>query len=128
MRLPPNMNSEQLRVAAHIGVADDTACVVTIAASTTEQWVIDKVICSYDGTPTAGRLTVAIGGVTKCAVDITAAGATTIDFGTGREQTGIHGTIATSGDYAGSAKNQQAVITLAAGGTGIGGELVVLYR
>jgi hypothetical protein len=128
MRLSPNLLSEETRVSQTLSVADNTATVVTIAADTGQEWVVDKAIFSYDASPTGGLLTVAIGGNNICILDIIAGGQVVIDFRAGRENIGITGVLATSGQYSGTARNQAVVVTLAAGGSGIGSELTVIYR
>lgn len=60
--------------------ASGADAVITIAADANQFWVLDWIGYSYATTPTNGKLTIAIGGVTVYAVDITAAGPSHIDF------------------------------------------------
>ncbi len=85
----------------------NTDAVVTFAASANKAWSITSISWSYDGSPTGGNLTVAVGGVTKFQVDITAAGPGFFGLGLG----------------IGGEKNQAVVFTLAAGGAGVSGKL-----
>ena len=81
--------------------AAGSAAVITIPAVAGQFWVIDWISASYAATPTAGLLTIHIGGVLVYQVDITASGPVHIDLGMP-----IYREIA----------NQSVVITLAAGG------------
>jgi hypothetical protein len=73
--------------------------VVTIAANAVEFWVIDWITWSYSNVPTAGKLTVTIGGTVVWEVDVTVGGPGHVEF-TGA----LYG-----------AKNQAVVVTLANG-------------
>lgn len=115
MRTEPKTGARQI-LASDLDVADNTAAAVTVAADTDEFWVVDRIDWSYDAAPTGGLLTIAYGTspTTVWQVDITAAGPGFVNF-----DRGLHNA---------ATKNEQLVVTLAAGGAGIGGELNVLYR
>jgi hypothetical protein len=111
MRGTANLDAEQ-RYAVHVPAAD-TAAVVTLTPDSAEELLaIDHIAWSYTASPTGGRLTVAIGGVTVLDLDITTGGPGPIEFG--------RGLVGKPGETI--------VVTLAAGGSGIGGKLNVSYR
>ena len=92
-----------------------TAAVCTKTADADNFWVIDWIRWSYDGVPTGGKVTVAIGGVTIDEFDVTAGGPGMMRYDPPLyvpEQT----------------KNQAAVVTLASGGVGVTGKILVRGR
>jgi hypothetical protein len=91
--------------------SSNTACIITLAALTDAKYVIHAVQWSYTAAPTGGRLTIAFGAspTTELDVDIISGGPG--GFGL---------------DLAG-AKNEQMVVTLSAGGSGITGKLNIQY-
>lgn len=84
----------------HVAQASGTACVVTLSALTREYRVVDWISYSYSASPTNGKLTVTIAGVTKYEIDITAAGPDHVDL----SHAPIYGE-----------KNEAVVVTLADG-------------
>lgn len=93
--------------------ADNAAGTVTISAITVECWVVRQIDFSYDDPPSAAAtLTVTAGGTTIYQIDITSGGAGQLHF-----PLGLHN----------STFNEEVVITLLAGGSGIGGSLNVAY-
>lgn len=111
MRLPPNYEAK-VELAKDYPAAN-TAAVITIAASEKEAWSLKGIEWSYDGTPTGGRLTVAIDGTTYLDLDITTGGPGQLEFPEG---------------FSRSTKNEEVVITLAAGGAGVTGKLTTQYQ
>jgi hypothetical protein len=87
--------------------SSNTAAVLTYAALAERKHVLYQIDYSYDGAPTAGALTVTLGGVTVFSLDVVAAGRDTILFSPEKE--GKH--------------NSAMVITLADGGVGVSGKL-----
>jgi hypothetical protein len=111
MRGTANLDAEQKYAVAE--PAANAAAVVTLTpVDANELFVVDHIAFSYSGTPTAGRLTVEIGGVVICKLDITTGGPGPIDW-----QRGLCGK-----------PGETIVITLAAGGSGIAGLLNVSYH
>ena len=95
--------------------AANTAAVITIAASSEQYWALDWAMWSYSEEPTAGRLTVAIGGTTYLDIDITSAGPGPLRF-----DPPVYNPAFTKGEAM--------VITLAAGGGTCVGKLSARYR
>jgi len=93
----------------------NTAAVTTIAVDAEQFWVLDYVRWSYDGVPTGGKVTVAIDGTTVDEFDITASGPGILHY--------YPGLYAEDQD-----KNETLVVTLAAGGVGVTGKLMIRYR
>lgn len=104
-------------IASDLDVADNVAAVVTITAAANDTWDVRGIYWSYDAAPTGGNLLVTIDGTTEVTEDIFAAGPGQMLFALEDREDGLRG-----------AKNQEVVVTLAAGGAGIGGQLNVLYR
>lgn len=92
-----------------------TAAVCTHAADAENFWCIDWIRWSYDGTPTGGKITVAIGGVTVEEFDITSGGP-----GIMRYKGPLYDPAQTL--------NQAVVVTLASGGGSVTGKLLVRGR
>ena len=89
--------------------ASNTAATKTIAAVATARHVLTKLVWSYSGAPTGGRLTVVDGATTVFDIDISAAGPGSI------------------GLMAPMSLNSAMAVTLAAGGVGITGKLQFYY-
>lgn len=100
-------------IAAGVYPAANTAAVVTLAAVTKNYYIVDAMQFSYDGDPTGGRLTVAIGGETVFDVSITKGGPGPIPIPPGLTRGVV---------------NEACVVTLAAGGSNITGKLNLQYR
>ena len=92
-----------------------SAAVSTIAADADHFWVVERIDYSYSSTPTAGGLTVEIGGTLLLDIDITAAGPGVLDF----SQSPLY-----ASDYA---KSEALVVTLKDGGASTQ-KLTVRYR
>ena len=93
-----------------VNPADNVAAAVTLAAAGAGNFnVLSQVFYSYDAAPTAGTLTIADGAVTVFLIDITAAGPSQFTFNPPLE---------------GSA-NTALVVTLAAAGAAVGGNVSV---
>lgn len=89
--------------------ADNTAAVITLAATTGVVHVVDWITCCYDATPAADKsLLVSIGGATIYELDIIAAGPLHLDFG---------------GCPFEGAAGEAIVITLEAAGAACGGQV-----
>lgn len=73
------VDDAQARLVTAAAVSGSDA-VITIALSDSQFWVLDWISYSYATAPTAGKLTVTIGGVLVYDVDITAAGSGHINF------------------------------------------------
>lgn len=113
---PPNVAATELN--DYHAPNSDTAAVVTIAANAEHFWAIDSIHFGYNGLPDGAKtLIVTINSVEVHREYIPA------DIDTA----GPHETLFPGGLYTG-AKNQEAKITLAAGGTGISGAVNVTYR
>ena len=93
--------------------AANTAAVVTLAADPEQVHVLDRLEFSYDGAPTGGSITVAIGGSTVFQHTITAGGPGQFTF----DNAPLYGGL-----------NASMVITLAAGGAGVVGKLTARTR
>lgn len=93
--------------------SDNTAAVITISALAEERWAVIQIFGSYDATPTGGKVTVTSAGVTIFEIDLPAAG----------PFNGLLGDAPIQGG-----KNEDVVITLAAGGSGKIGKLNVAYK
>jgi len=91
--------------------AANTAAVVTVAAVEEEIHVVVYILLSYNAAPTNGRLTVVSGSTTLLDQDITSEGLAPLPI-----EAGIHN----------GTKNEAMVVTLAAGGSGVIGNLEVL--
>jgi hypothetical protein len=89
----------------------NTNAVLTVAAIAGQIHILDTLWFSYSGTPTGGRITIAIGGVTVLDQDITASGPGPLPLNR----------------MNGGRENQAVVITLYAGGVGVIGKLSVQY-
>lgn len=92
-----------------------TPAVCTKAASADQFYCIDWIRWSYDGTPTGGKVTVAVGGVTIDEFDITSGGPGIMRYDPPLyvpEQT----------------LNQAVVVTLASGGGSVTGKILVRGR
>lgn len=85
----------------------NAAVAITFPAIATRAIIIDSIVWSYGGTPTGGKLTVAHGATTVLEVDITASGPGALPLNL-------------SADI-----NEQVVVTLGAGGSGVVGKLNV---
>lgn len=85
--------------------------VLTIPAIPDEIHVLDQLWISYSGTPTGGRLIVAIGGVTKLDVDVTQSGPGPLPLNR----------------MNGGKVNEAVVITLKAAGAGVVGKVAAQY-
>jgi hypothetical protein len=112
---PTNRDAVQ-RNAKDITASANTDAVITIVADARNYHVIDSVHCSYKlGSGTTGKLTIAIGGTTVHETDITT--------------NGVYEYLFAGGLYSATqAKNEPAVITLAAGGTSVVGKVNCTYR
>lgn len=98
-----------------LDAAANAAATITVAADADQFHALDWVGWSYDATPTGGKLTVAIGGVTFAEADITSAGPGMLRFDPplyNSEQT----------------KSEAMVITLAAAGAGVTGKVYARVR
>lgn len=115
MRSNTNLEACATPVFARHYPAANTAAVITIAADAEQFWVLDWLMWSYSEVPTAGRLTVAIGGTTYIDLDITAAGPGPLRFEPPLYNPSF-------------AKGETMVITLAAGGGTCTGKLSARYR
>lgn len=94
--------------------ASNTAAVVTLAAAgTTQARIVEQIVWSYDGNPTGGNITITNDGTAIFDIDITAGGPGSITF---------------PGDVLKSTANKALVITLAAGGSGISGNINVFHK
>lgn len=91
--------------------AANADAVITLAAIADEIHVLDQLWFSYSATPTAGRLTITIGGVTKLDLDITQSGPGPLPLNR----------------MNGGKPNEAVVITLKAAGSGVVGKLTVQY-
>lgn len=95
-------------VASDSGAAGEAAT-VTIAASETQRWVIDKIMAGYDTTLAAPVLiTITAGGSTVCKIPVGTDGAVDLDFDDG---------ILSGG------QNEEVVVTLPA----VAGKVATLY-
>lgn len=103
-----------VRTASDVNVpgAGNVAAVLTYAAVAGKAHVLDSVTFGYDGTPTAGMLTVSDAGVTVFSVPVTAGGPGPIEF-----VPPIRGTT-----------NAAMVVTLAAGGGSVKGQISAAHR
>jgi hypothetical protein len=107
-------------LATHLtGTASSADVTLTIAAKADEFWVIDWISWSYSADPTAGALSVTIGGTTVYQIDITTGGPAHIDFTEGPLYTKLR-------TSSGPRKNEAVVITLDNGA--VVGKLNVRYR
>lgn len=100
-----------LKHAVKNDAAGNAAAVITLAAVPGEFHVLDQLWFSYSAAPTGGRLTIAIGGVTKLDLDVTQSGPGPIPLNR----------------MNGGKANEEVVITLAAGGSGVTGKLNIQY-
>lgn len=89
--------------------ASNTAAAITLVKSANTRYVLHKVIFSYSAAPTGGRLTIT-GGQETLDIDIIVGGPGGVDLP----------------PYS-CLLNTDCVITLAAGGSGIGGKLNISY-
>lgn len=96
--------------------AANTAATVTLAAVANSaggegrRWSIGGIAWSYDATPSGGSISITNGGTKAFDLDITSAGPGSITFGEPLK----------------ADPNAAVVVTLAAGGAGVTGKLVVL--
>lgn len=98
----------------HVVKADASAnadAVISLAAVADEIHVLDQLWFSYSGAPTGGRLTIAIGGVTKLDLDVTQSGPGPLPLNR----------------MNGGKVNEAVVITLKAAGAGVVGKLAVQH-
>jgi len=73
MRTEPSSLAE-IQIAHKHDASSNADAAVTIAADVDHIHVIDRIFWSYSGTPTAGRLTVSVGGTVVFDHDIRTAG------------------------------------------------------
>jgi len=100
--------------------ANNAAATKTVAAGSEDHWVLLWLHVSFDAAPSAAvTLTVAFGGTTIWSVDIAAAGVYTFDFGNGLWHTNANGK---------PTDNEAMVVTLPAGGAGVGGTINLGYK
>jgi hypothetical protein len=90
--------------------APNVAAVVTLPAEDGYIPVVSGIAWSYNGEPTAGRLTLGVGAATVFDIDITSGGPGFIPFAPPRA----------------AQEGETIVLTLAAGGAGISGKVTVL--
>ena len=112
MKSQPNTTATAKTSVATGSAAD---AVVTLAADTTEAYVIDWIAASYQGTAITGNLLVQIGGTTYLNMAIDGATYEWIFLP-------FHVPMSSS------QRNEAVVVTLADGGTGVAGKLTVGYR
>lgn len=103
------------RFAQKLDASANADAVITIPADADEFWMLDSVGWSYDGDPTGGRLTVAIGGTLLLDTDVTSGGPGLLEFRKPYYKTA-------------ETKNEAMVITLYAGGSGVTGKVYCRYR
>jgi len=98
----------------------NTAAVNTLTPASGKYIAIQSIEWSYDGVPTGGGLVITVDGTTVWSVDITAAGPGHFDWSIAPR---------IFSDFAGGipTKDQEVVVTLAAGGVGISGKLNTRY-
>lgn len=97
----------------HSPAANTNAVVTLAAAGTTQAHIIEQIVWSYDKTPTPGNITITNDGTAIFDIDITAAGPGSITF---------------PGDVLKSTANKALVITLAAGGDSVFGNINVFHK
>lgn len=115
-----NNYADKDALATHLtGTASSADVTLTIAASEDEFWVIDWITWSYQSDPTAGALSVTIGGTLVYQIDIKVGGPAHIDFTEGPLYTKVR-------TSSGPKKNEAVVITLDNGA--VVGKLNVRYR
>ena len=93
----------------------NAAAVITIAADAENFWAISRIDWSYSGTPTGRKLTVEFGSTKLLDIDIRSSGHGYYDL---KFPDLLHNSFT---------KNEDAVITLAAGASGVIGKLTVRY-
>lgn len=98
--------------------AANTAGQSTITADAEQFWVLDHLVWSYSADPTGGQITVVAGSTTLLDVRITVGGAGFIPCG-GMFHTDTYGK---------AVKNEDLVVTIAAGGVGVIGTVSFIYR